>query len=316
MRLVLSASALYLLSAIVLLMWSPFLRALGKVVPTMFWLLNRDAHDFRLFSLQFLARPAQESISAIPTTTIRSTLSPCLYLFWFPLQLRSFFIPRISISHSFIHLFCILTALIAVVYSAYTCLLISTYILIPPRCRPKPPLLITTRTQSFKMQIPISLAFYLLATSASAFPIGFGLEIRKLSNPNCSAASATAAATAAAASPTVVSQANSAAVGSSASVLSPSTYNAIQISTGTAGNSKANADALFSAIDQSNLAGVSAEDLKIIQDTHDAAENAETEAFNPAIAAASGDAATALQVRYSIHGLKKTLLIEAERKNR
>ncbi|KIM95278.1 hypothetical protein OIDMADRAFT_183869 [Oidiodendron maius Zn] len=145
------------------------------------------------------------------------------------------------------------------------------------------------------MQIPISLAFYLLATSASAFPIGFGLEIRKLSNPNCSAASATAAATAATASPTVASQAKSAAVGSSASVLSPSTYNAIQISTGTAGNSKANADALFSAIDQSNLAGVSAEDLKVIQDTHDAAENAETEAFNPAIAAASGAAATALQ---------------------
>ena len=142
------------------------------------------------------------------------------------------------------------------------------------------------------MQIPISLAFYLLATSASAFPIGFGLEIRKLS------------ATTAAASSTKASQAKSAAVGSSASVLSPSTYNAIQISTGTAGNSKANADALFSAIDQSNLAGVSAEDLKIIQDTHDAAENAETEAFHPAIAAASGAAATALQVRYSIHGHK------------
>jgi hypothetical protein len=45
-----------------------------------------------------------------------------------------------------------------------------------------------------------------------------------------------------------------------------------------------------------NLAGVSAADLKIIKGTHDAAEDAEVQAFNPAIAAASGDAATALQV--------------------
>jgi hypothetical protein len=147
------------------------------------------------------------------------------------------------------------------------------------------------------MQIPISILICLLATSATAFPIGFGLEIRKLSNPNCSAASATVAVPAAATSPAVASSATAAVAGSSGSgVLSPTTYNAIQISSGTAGNAKANADALFSAIDQSNLAGVSAEDLKIIQDTHDAAEDAETQAFNPAIAAASGNAATALQV--------------------
>jgi hypothetical protein len=47
-----------------------------------------------------------------------------------------------------------------------------------------------------------------------------------------------------------------------------------------------------------NLAGVSAADLKIIKGTHDAAEDAEVQAFNPAIAAASGDAATALQVSF------------------
>lgn len=47
-----------------------------------------------------------------------------------------------------------------------------------------------------------------------------------------------------------------------------------------------------------NLAGVSAADLKIIKGTHDAAEDAEVQAFNPAIAAASGDAATALQVTF------------------
>jgi hypothetical protein len=45
-----------------------------------------------------------------------------------------------------------------------------------------------------------------------------------------------------------------------------------------------------------NLAAVSAADLKIIKGTHDAAEDAEVQAFNPAIAAASGAAATALQV--------------------
>jgi len=44
-----------------------------------------------------------------------------------------------------------------------------------------------------------------------------------------------------------------------------------------------------------NLAGVSAADLATIQTERESAESAETEAFNPAIAAASGAAATALQ---------------------
>lgn len=48
-----------------------------------------------------------------------------------------------------------------------------------------------------------------------------------------------------------------------------------------------------------NLAGVSAADLAVIKGTHDAAEDAEVNAFNPAIAAASGAAATALQVYFS-----------------
>lgn len=45
-----------------------------------------------------------------------------------------------------------------------------------------------------------------------------------------------------------------------------------------------------------NLASVSAADQKVISDARVVAENAETDAFNPAIAAASGDAADALQV--------------------
>ena len=47
-----------------------------------------------------------------------------------------------------------------------------------------------------------------------------------------------------------------------------------------------------------NLAAVSANDLKVIKGIHDAAEDAEVQAFNPAIDAATGDAATALQVSF------------------
>ncbi|KAH8791453.1 hypothetical protein BGZ57DRAFT_922622 [Hyaloscypha finlandica] len=79
------------------------------------------------------------------------------------------------------------------------------------------------------------------------------------------------------------------------SVLTASTYNAIQISSGTAGTAETEANALFANIDMNNLAGVSAADLNVIKGIHDAAEDAEVQAFNPAIAAASGDAATALQ---------------------
>ncbi|APA09335.1 hypothetical protein sscle_05g041050 [Sclerotinia sclerotiorum 1980 UF-70] len=79
------------------------------------------------------------------------------------------------------------------------------------------------------------------------------------------------------------------------SVLTASTYNDFQISSGTAGTAQDEANALFKAIDMNNLAAVSASDLKIINGIHDAAENAETDAFNPAIEAASGDDATALQ---------------------
>lgn len=48
-------------------------------------------------------------------------------------------------------------------------------------------------------------------------------------------------------------------------------------------------------VDMSNPANVDAADAQIISDARQVAESAETDAFNPAIAAASGDAATALQ---------------------
>ncbi|ESZ93123.1 hypothetical protein SBOR_6495 [Sclerotinia borealis F-4128] len=82
---------------------------------------------------------------------------------------------------------------------------------------------------------------------------------------------------------------------SAGSVLTASAYNDFQISDGTAGTAEDQANALFTSIDMNNLAAVSKADLKIIQGVHDAAEDAETDAFNPAVKAATGDAADALQ---------------------
>jgi hypothetical protein len=93
------------------------------------------------------------------------------------------------------------------------------------------------------------------------------------------------------------------------------TYNDFQISSGTAGNALAEAQAAFPVslqvllfesrgsiladtiikVDTSDLAGVSASDLAILQAARETAEAAETDAFNDAVSAASGDAATALQ---------------------
>jgi hypothetical protein len=88
------------------------------------------------------------------------------------------------------------------------------------------------------------------------------------------------------------------------SSLSGTTYNSISISSGTAGTAQTEAAALFSKIDMKNLAAVSASDLKIIKGVHDVAEDAETGAFNDAVDAASGDAATALQVRFTLRCLE------------
>lgn len=105
-------------------------------------------------------------------------------------------------------------------------------------------------------------------------------------------ASASATADAAAAASTDSATAAAAAGGD---VLSASAYNDFQISGPTAGDAQTKANALFANIDMNNLAAVSANDLKVIKGIHDAAEDAEVQAFNPAIDAATGDAATALQ---------------------
>ncbi|KAI0833811.1 hypothetical protein BC628DRAFT_1414546 [Trametes gibbosa] len=72
-------------------------------------------------------------------------------------------------------------------------------------------------------------------------------------------------------------------------------YAAFQISDGTAGNAQAEANAVFvdpfAGVD---LATVDATTLKAVQTMREAAEDAETEQFNPAIKAASGAEADAL----------------------
>ncbi|KAF2651188.1 hypothetical protein K491DRAFT_782050 [Lophiostoma macrostomum CBS 122681] len=84
------------------------------------------------------------------------------------------------------------------------------------------------------------------------------------------------------------------AAASGASVLTVRSYADFQISDGVAGNAMAEVMAKF-PIDVNNLASVSSADQKVISDARQVAESAETDAFNPAIDAASGDAATALQ---------------------
>ena len=78
------------------------------------------------------------------------------------------------------------------------------------------------------------------------------------------------------------------------STLTVTPYNQLSISAGTAGNGQAEALAKF-PLTSDQFATVSADDLDTINTERESAENAETQAFNPAIDAASGDVATALQ---------------------
>ncbi len=81
-----------------------------------------------------------------------------------------------------------------------------------------------------------------------------------------------------------------------AAVFTTQPYDEPSISGGTAGDAQAQALARFSALDMNDLANVAASDLAFVQSVHDIANDAETEAFNVAIKAATGDAKTALQV--------------------
>ncbi|KAH8881381.1 hypothetical protein GQ53DRAFT_788087 [Thozetella sp. PMI_491] len=72
-------------------------------------------------------------------------------------------------------------------------------------------------------------------------------------------------------------------------------YNDISISGGVAGNGKAEADAVFAALDLNDLANADEADVDFLKSVNSIANKAEVGVFNPAIEAASGEAAAALQ---------------------
>ncbi|KAJ4986262.1 hypothetical protein SVAN01_08197 [Stagonosporopsis vannaccii] len=78
-------------------------------------------------------------------------------------------------------------------------------------------------------------------------------------------------------------------------VLADTTYDAISISGGQAGNAEAEALAVFSALDTSNPANIDEADIAFLAAVNDVANGAEKEAFNPAIEAATGAEADALE---------------------
>ncbi|EPE36136.1 hypothetical protein GLAREA_05474 [Glarea lozoyensis ATCC 20868] len=139
------------------------------------------------------------------------------------------------------------------------------------------------------MQFSFATLSLALITLSIASPVPTTSKEKAAAKAAAAAASSTTAASAA------TSTASTGTAAAAGDVLTSSDYNTIQISSGTAGSAETEANALFANIDMNNLAGVSAADLDIIKGTHDAAEDAEVNAFNPAIAAATGDEATALQ---------------------
>ncbi|RWA09904.1 hypothetical protein EKO27_g5214 [Xylaria grammica] len=70
-----------------------------------------------------------------------------------------------------------------------------------------------------------------------------------------------------------------------AGVFSQQTYDDISISGGVAGNAQNEALAVFSALDLNDLANVDKDDLDFLNSVNQIANDAETEAFNPAIEA-------------------------------
>ncbi|KAJ1334067.1 hypothetical protein MN608_04069 [Microdochium nivale] len=87
------------------------------------------------------------------------------------------------------------------------------------------------------------------------------------------------------------------------------TYDEISISGGTAGNAQAEAEAVFAGL---NVATASEADKDFLNSVNKICNQAEKGAFNTAIAAASGEAADALQrgkIKNKVLKLKATLLL-------
>lgn len=79
-------------------------------------------------------------------------------------------------------------------------------------------------------------------------------------------------------------------------IFSPTSYNDLSISGGTAGGAAQAALARLGPL-PSDLTTVEQSDIDFLDSVNSICNDAEKEAFNPAIAAASGDEADALQVR-------------------
>jgi hypothetical protein len=81
-----------------------------------------------------------------------------------------------------------------------------------------------------------------------------------------------------------------------AGVLQATTFNDISIAGGVAGNAEAEAAAAFSALNLNDLTSISKADQDFLDTVNQVANDAEKGAFNPAVEAASGDEAAAIQV--------------------
>lgn len=79
-------------------------------------------------------------------------------------------------------------------------------------------------------------------------------------------------------------------------VLADTTYNAISISGGTAGNAEQEALDAFAGLNLNDMTNVNAADIKFLGAVNNVANDAETEGFNKAIEAATGAEADALSV--------------------
>lgn len=82
-----------------------------------------------------------------------------------------------------------------------------------------------------------------------------------------------------------------------AGVLQATTFNDISIAGGTAGNAEEEATAAFSALNLNDPASISAADQDFLNAVNQVANDAEVEAFNPAVEGATGAEADAAQVR-------------------
>lgn len=95
-------------------------------------------------------------------------------------------------------------------------------------------------------------------------------------------------------------------------VLADTTYDAISISGGQAGNAEAEALAVFSALDLDNPGNIDAADIDFLGQVNDVANDAETDAFNPAIEAATGAEADALDAGKTKNKVLKLMATKIE----